>query len=62
MNKSYTSDRLSNPKLIAETIVKAVNKERPKTRYLVGYGAKASVFFHMILPTRLFDRIIKKAA
>lgn len=59
MHKSYTSDRLSNPKLIAETIVKAVNSKQPKTRYLVGYGAKASVFFHMVLPTRLFDRVIK---
>lgn len=60
MKKSYTSNRLSDPKLIAETIVKAVQSKRPKTRYLVGYGAKASVFFHTILPTRWFDSLIQK--
>ncbi len=60
MKQSYTSNRLSNPQLIAKTIVKVVNRSRPKTRYLVGYGAKASVFFYTLLPTRLFDRMIKQ--
>lgn len=60
MHRLYTSNRPSKPTLIAETIVKAVNSRHPRARYLIGYGAKPSVFLHTILPTRWFDAIIKR--
>ena len=48
--ESYTSGKfLSSPSLIAETIVKASNKNNPKTRYLVGAGDKPALFLRRIL-------------
>ena len=39
MIKNYSGDLLSKPALIAKTVRKAVTKRRPRTRYLVGFGA-----------------------
>ncbi|MDV8950534.1 oxidoreductase [Leuconostoc falkenbergense] len=60
MRQLYSSDKLTNPEVIADTIVKSVINKRTKARYLVGYGAKALVALHTILPTRAFDKIIQK--
>lgn len=60
MRQLYSSDKLTAPEVIADTIVKSVINKRTKTRYLVGYGAKALVALHTILPTRAFDKIIQK--
>lgn len=60
MRQLYSSDKLTDPEVIADTIVKSVINKRAKTRYLVGYGAKALVVLHTILPTRAFDKIIQK--
>lgn len=60
MKKMYTSVQLTDPAVIAQTIMKASESHRPKTRYLVGYGAKVAVFFHEILPDRAFDKVIKR--
>lgn len=60
MRKLYSGKRLTNPNVIAKTIGKAVTVNKPKTRYLVGYGAKMGVIARRILSDRLFDKIIKK--
>ncbi|MGR8822838.1 oxidoreductase [Leuconostoc citreum] len=60
MHKLYSSDKLTDPIIIAKTIVKAITDTRPKTRYLLGYGAKMLVFLHTILPTKLFDKLVQK--
>lgn len=60
MHKLYSSDKLTDPSVIAGTIVKAVESKRPRARYLVGYGAKFSVFLHTILPAKVFDKIVQK--
>lgn len=57
LEKNYRNGPLTNPDVIAETIVKAVTARRPKTRYLVGYGAKPFVFFKSLLSDRMFQRI-----
>lgn len=44
---------------VAEVLSKAVNSKRPKTRYHVGPGASAIIFMHSILPTRMFDWLVK---
>jgi NAD(P)-dependent dehydrogenase (short-subunit alcohol dehydrogenase family) len=52
---SYSSRWLSKPEVIARAITKAATVRKPKTRYLVGFGAKPLVFLHALLPTRAFD-------
>ncbi len=54
----YTSDKISKDDLIAKTILKAISAKKPKTRYLVGYGAKLSVFCRRILNDRMYDKAI----
>ena len=60
MRQLYSGEKLTSPKVIAKTICKAVTANKPKTRYLVGYGAKPAVFLRRILSDRMFDKIIKK--
>lgn len=62
MRKQYSSKMLSDPKVISNAISKAVNSSHPKTRYLVGFGAKPLVFAKTILPTKLFDFIMMHAS
>ena len=61
MRKLYSpSSNLSEPKVISRTILRALEARRPKTRYLVGFGAKPSVFLHTVLPDRLFDKVTRR--
>lgn len=61
MRKQYSGNMMSNPVVISKAISKAVNAKRPRSRYLVGFGAKPLVFLHTILPTRWFDYMMKMA-
>ncbi|MHA8138548.1 oxidoreductase [Lactobacillaceae bacterium Scapto_B20] len=54
----YRNKRVSQPLVIAKSIIKAITKKHPKTRYLVGFGAKPLVLLHAILPTKLFDYLM----
>lgn len=47
---------LSDPKLIAKTIGKAVTVKNPKTRYLVGKYAKSFIFLKAILSDKAFQK------
>lgn len=61
MRKLYSpSSDLSEPKVISNAILRALEARRPKTRYLVGFGAKPSVFLHTVLPDRLFDKVARR--
>lgn len=59
MRKQYSGNMMSSPKVISKAIGHAVNARRPKTRYLVGLGAKPLVLLHTLLPARCFDYIMK---
>lgn len=59
MIKNYSGNMLSKPELIAKTVRKAVTKRRPRTRYLIGFGAKPMVLTHKIFGDRIFDWVIK---
>ena len=48
----------SLPKVVAETILKAVKSKKPKTRYATGSGATVVLFMRRILSDRLFDKIM----
>lgn len=48
----------SSPKVLAETILKAVKSNKPKTRYATGSGSTIVLFLRSILSDRLFDKFI----
>lgn len=59
MVKNYSGKMLSSPELIAQTVEKAVTKRRPRTRYLVGFGASHMVWTRKLLGDRAFDWVIR---
>lgn len=50
----------SSPDRIAKAVVRAAQARRPKTRYLLGPGAKPLVTLHQFLPDRVFDAILAR--
>ncbi|MDR2832301.1 MAG: oxidoreductase [Streptococcaceae bacterium] len=60
MRRLYVQTRLTKPEKIAKVISKSVSVAKPKTRYLLGYGAKASVFALNVFGDRVYDKIIQK--
>jgi len=59
MKKRYSGSSLSDPKIISKAIVKAATASKPKTRYLIGFGAKPAVFLRRILSDRMFDKVVR---
>lgn len=60
MHEAYSANRYSDPQLIAKTIARAIASRRPRTRYLVGAGAKPAVFIQSLLGDRIYDWLILK--
>lgn len=60
MRQLYSSKHLSKATLVSQTILKAASSTHPRPRYLVGTGAKSLVLLHTILPSQIFDALIKK--
>lgn len=58
MSKMYSSNKLSDPSVIAKVILKAVTVEKPKTRYAAGYMSKTVLFLRRWVSDRIFDKII----
>ncbi|HKN43919.1 MAG TPA: oxidoreductase, partial [Propionibacteriaceae bacterium] len=55
------SQMASGPEVVAEAIAKAVQSPKPRTRYVVGGGARGILLAERILPDRSFDRFIQLA-
>jgi NAD(P)-dependent dehydrogenase (short-subunit alcohol dehydrogenase family) len=53
------SQMASGPEVVAEAIAKAVQSARPRTRYVVGGGARGILLAERILPDRGFDKFIQ---
>jgi NAD(P)-dependent dehydrogenase (short-subunit alcohol dehydrogenase family) len=51
----------SGPAVVANTIARAVQSPRPRTRYAVGGGARSILFTQRLLTDRGFDRFIRTA-
>jgi len=51
----------SPPGVIAEAITKACTARRPRTRYVVGAGARPLITLRNLLPDRAFDAVIRRA-
>ncbi len=43
---------------VADVVATALQKRKPKARYLIGTDAKIGAWLNRLLPTRLFDRLI----
>ncbi len=48
----------SSPEVVAAAVVRAVTVRRPKTRYVVGAGARPILAARRVLPDRAFDRVM----
>ena len=59
MKWAYTRRFLSEPIVVQRAIVRAVKARRPRTRYIVGFGARALLLGHAILPTRWWDALAR---
>ena len=57
-NKMYERGQGSKPVVIANTISKVIQANKPKTRYRVGLWAKPMVWMRIHLGDKLFDKII----
>ncbi len=57
MYSAYRSKLLSGPGAVTRTICHAVNARRPHCRYNPGRGATMLLFWHAVLPTRLWDAL-----
>ncbi len=61
LKKIYSSEKgISAPSLVCSTIVKAVLKNKAKTRYLVGKNSKTLLFARRLLSDKLYDSILLK--
>ncbi|MGL4993524.1 MAG: oxidoreductase [Bacteroidales bacterium] len=56
--KSILGNDSSKPSVIAETILKIITTQRPKTRYRVGKYAKLLVWMRIYLGDRIFDKML----
>ncbi|MDF2936204.1 MAG: short-chain dehydrogenase [Paenibacillaceae bacterium] len=56
--KSYKPGAASSPSVIADTVVKAIRANKPKTRYAVGKMAKPSILLRKLLSDRSMDKMI----
>lgn len=57
-SKSYKPGTASSPSVIADTVVKAINANKPKTRYAVGKMARPSILMRKLLSDRTMDKMI----
>ncbi|MCZ4223334.1 oxidoreductase [Pedobacter rhodius] len=58
ITKSTGRTKMSPSSVIADTISKIVNADKPKTRYRIGNWAKPMVWMRMYLGDKLYDKII----
>lgn len=58
MRKQYEGKMMTDPVVVSRAISQAVNQIHPKTRYVIGFGARPLIFLHAILPARAFDWLI----
>ncbi len=59
MFDSAYSKMASEPIVVARAITKAIESNRPRTRYAIGQGAKITIFLRWLLSDRAMDRVMK---
>lgn len=58
VDKARTTGEGSPPSVVADTVARAVQARRPRTRYATGQMARPLLFLRWILSDRTFDRLI----
>jgi NAD(P)-dependent dehydrogenase (short-subunit alcohol dehydrogenase family) len=48
------------PEKVAEAVEHALSADRPRARYLVGLDAKTQARLKIVIPTRIFDRMVAR--
>lgn len=61
MDKYYRSKLFSGPSAVTKCICRAVNARRPSCRYNPGFGSWTLLFWHAVLPARVWDWINRLA-
>lgn len=61
MAKMYQGNQLSDPVVIAKTVLKAISARNPKTRYHAGSMSGLVLTLRKVLSDKMFDRVIKMA-
>ena len=56
-----TGDRAMEPEAVAKVVHTALTAGRPRARYVVGSDARAMIWAQNVLPTRVFDRLMRRA-
>jgi NAD(P)-dependent dehydrogenase (short-subunit alcohol dehydrogenase family) len=56
-----TAERGIPPEEVARVVEHALSASRPRTRYLVGIDAKVQARLRPLIPTRVWDRIVRAA-
>jgi NAD(P)-dependent dehydrogenase (short-subunit alcohol dehydrogenase family) len=56
-----TGDRAMEPRAVAEAVHTALTARRPRARYVIGSDARAMIWAQNVLPTRVFDRVMRRA-
>ena len=60
LDKAYRGRFLSDPKVVAKAICRAVNSRRPKARYRIGRFSHLAVITRRLLPTRCWDALMRR--
>lgn len=55
---SYAPGAASDPRVVADAVLRAVSSDRPRTRYVVGKFARALIALRRFAGDRIFDRVI----
>jgi NAD(P)-dependent dehydrogenase (short-subunit alcohol dehydrogenase family) len=56
-----TGDRAMEPEAVAKVVHTALTAGRPRARYVVGPDARAMIWAQNVLPTGVFDRLMRRA-
>lgn len=58
---NFSKENASDPNVISQLVVEAINAKKPKTRYVGGKHARLLLFIRRILNDHRFDRFIMKS-
>jgi NAD(P)-dependent dehydrogenase (short-subunit alcohol dehydrogenase family) len=56
-----TGERGMDPDAVAQVVERALTARRPRARYVVGADARAMILAQAVLPTPVFDRLLRRA-
>lgn len=60
LERIYAQSSVTSPDRIAQAIVKACEASQPRARSVVGFGARPILIARALIPTRLFDALLRK--